>query len=143
MRVPPCPSSPGNGAITSRPWIGPCVTTTSDLSLAFFNATTEPILVVDVTAETIVDANARTLGETGYTRDELTGLALQSLFPSAEALASCLRGNSGRRDDGLRLLTKAGTVVGVTAHVTLVTLGDRRFENWCGVNRPLRSVAGR
>ena len=103
------------------------MTTTSDLSLAFFNATTEPILVVDVAAETIVDANARTLGETGYTRDELAGLGLHGLFPSPDALARCLRGNSGRRVEGLRLLTKAGTVVGVTAHVTLVTLGDRRF----------------
>jgi len=125
--MPPCPGFLRNAAITSRPVNGLRVTTTNDLFLAFFNATNELIVVVDVAAETVVDANARALGAIGCTRGEIAGLRLDALFSSPDALARCLRGAAGGRVECVRLLTKAGTVVDVTALVTLVALTDRRF----------------
>ena len=99
-RALPWPGSPGNGAITSRPWIGPCVTTTSDLPC---------FLQCDDGAHPRGRrrgrndcrrqcTNARRAGHDMC--DQLAGLGLHGLFPSPDALARCLRGNSGMMRPG-------------------------------------------
>ena len=103
----------------------------TDLLRAFFDATVDAIVVVDSATQTVVEANAQALVDSGYRLEELDGVAIECLFPSLGRLLASVRG----RDDlargifcnGARLLTKRGEAIAVDARVTPVALDDGHY----------------
>jgi two-component system, NtrC family, response regulator AtoC len=85
----------------------------SFLYKAFFNALRDPVFLIDVTKQTVVEANAAATGYSGYTPEEVRGLAAVCLFqPENKADLACLPDNLGsvnkRSGRTLRLIKKGG-----------------------------------
>ena len=96
------------------------VSDTRDLFRAFFNGTTDSIVVVDAATNTVVDANPRAVTESGYRLDELHGAPVERLFRSPAELLAGSADNPG-------LLTKTGRAIAVTASVTPVIIDQGRY----------------
>ncbi|MGH9310059.1 MAG: sigma-54 interaction domain-containing protein [Vicinamibacterales bacterium] len=103
------------------------MTETNDLFRGYFNAATDSMLIVSAADRRIIDVNAGTMAETGYSRSELVGMTLERVLRAAGGqVTRSLEGSVGAIE-GATLLTRTGASIVVDAKMTPVRANTEQY----------------
>ncbi|MFH0343566.1 MAG: sigma-54 interaction domain-containing protein [Chromatiales bacterium] len=95
---------------------------------AFYDATNDPIFIVDAATKTVLDANAQASEDCGYRPEEGKGLAIDRLVRSRNGLELMFERRSQKTYwEGLQLLRKGGDPLAVNVSATWVEWNSRSY----------------
>ncbi|MGH8628787.1 MAG: sigma 54-interacting transcriptional regulator, partial [Gammaproteobacteria bacterium] len=95
---------------------------------AFYDATNDPIFIVDAVTRAVLDANAQALKESGYRPEEIKGLAIDRLVRSPGGLELMFKRRSQKTHwEGVQLLKKGREPIAVNVSATWVEWSSRSY----------------
>lgn len=112
----------------------------TSLHHAFYDATNDPIFIVDAVTRTVLDANAQALKDSGYRPEEIKGLAIDRLVRSLGGLELMFERRSKKTHwEGVQLLKKGGEPIAVNVSATWVewSSGSYIFVTACRIEETL------
>jgi transcriptional regulator with PAS, ATPase and Fis domain len=100
----------------------------TSLHHAFYDATNDPIFIVDAVTRIVIEANAKALKDSGCRPGDLNGLAIDRLLRSRGALELLFERNNHKTYwEGLQLLKKDGEPIAVNVSATWVEWNSRSY----------------
>jgi transcriptional regulator with GAF, ATPase, and Fis domain len=100
----------------------------TSLHHAFYDATNDPIFIVDAVTRIVIEANAKALKDSGCRPGDLNGLAIDRLLRSRGGLELLFeRSNHKTYWEGLQLLKKDGEPIAVNVSATWVEWNSRSY----------------